>query len=180
MQTTIFSSTNLSFHVHENHEIFQPKQLTHVLNLSSKHGPPRIMCSSEHNNQSNGPQSKASGWKKWAAGIVLSVAIPSMGHKYGPLLVLKNKIDTALKTAETMTEAIEDVAEEAEKFMEEIESKLPQDSKLKEALDSMEALAHEAEEEAKTAQKLIHQVEDIEKDIETTLLQSAISQKKKD
>ncbi|GAA0147099.1 hypothetical protein LIER_36451 [Lithospermum erythrorhizon] len=37
----------------------------------------------------------------------------------------------------------------------------------------MESLAHEAEEEAKKAQKFIHQVEDIEKKIETTLLQSS-------
>ncbi|KAI3674525.1 hypothetical protein L2E82_52206 [Cichorium intybus] len=61
--------------------------------------------------------------KSWVVGIVLTFVLPFFTHKWGPLTLLKNKVDTVVDTAESIMEAIEDVAGKVDK-VEEAEDKL--------------------------------------------------------
>ncbi|KAK6923801.1 hypothetical protein RJ641_010001 [Dillenia turbinata] len=109
------------------------------------------------------------GWKQWMVGMVLSILLPSFKYKWGPLQVLKNKVDTAMETVETVSEVVEEIAEKVEKVADEIGDKLPEDAKLKDALESVESLAREAAKEAELAKQLIDQVQEKEKEVEELL-----------
>ncbi|XP_019177162.1 PREDICTED: uncharacterized protein LOC109172458 [Ipomoea nil] len=111
------------------------------------------------------------GWQ-WMMGILLSVVIPVLRTKGGPLVLLKNNLDKAMETVEEVVEVVEEIAHEVDKVAEDIEKKLPGDSKLKKSLDSIENLAEQAVSYAKQAEGVINKVEEIEKQIEEEYLKA--------
>ncbi|PQQ16622.1 uncharacterized protein Pyn_16713 [Prunus yedoensis var. nudiflora] len=122
--------------------------------------------------ETQGPADKSplSTWQNWIVGLLLSIIIPSLRHKWGPLLALKSKVDMAVDTVESVTEVVEELAEEVEKVAEQIEDKLPEDAKLKQAMDSIEHLAEDAVKKAEQAKDVIHKVEEVEEEIEKALI----------
>lgn len=116
------------------------------------------------------PKPASPAWKNWMVGLVLSIILPSFRHKWGPLMVLRGKVNETIETLETVTEVAEELAEVVEKVADEVGDKLPDDTKLKDAMESVENLAKTAVKEAKVAEQLIHQVEGLEKDMENRLL----------
>ncbi|ONI02375.1 hypothetical protein PRUPE_6G194000 [Prunus persica] len=107
--------------------------------------------------------------KNWIVGLMLSIIIPSLRHKWGPLLALKSKVDMAVDTVESVTEVVEELAEEVEKVAEQVEDKLPEDAKLREAVESVEHLAEDAVKKAELAKDVIHKVEEVEEEVEKAL-----------
>ncbi|KAF6170285.1 hypothetical protein GIB67_042975 [Kingdonia uniflora] len=109
------------------------------------------------------------GWSNWMLGAILSLFLPFMKSKLGPLQTLKNEVDTALETVEKVAEEVENMAVEIEKISEEVAKKLPDDAKLKAALLSVDKLAKEAVKDADMAEAIIHKVEEAEKEVEKLL-----------
>ncbi|KAM4129323.1 hypothetical protein ACJW30_01G013700 [Castanea mollissima] len=111
------------------------------------------------NPASPGPQSR----KVWIVGLIASAVLPFFGIKFGPLLKLKQEVDTVVDTVEDVAEVIEKAAEEVEIVAEEIAEHLPAGGKLK-------VIATFIENVAKTTDKDARLVEDvIDKVIVTTL-----------
>ncbi|KAA8530805.1 hypothetical protein F0562_005571 [Nyssa sinensis] len=83
-------------------------------------------------------------WKKWIAGFVLIMILPSLWLLRGPLSTVKTKAETMIKRVETMVKVVEEVAEAA-KVAEEVENKLfHKKTTLKDAVESAASLAKEA------------------------------------
>uniref|UniRef100_A0A5B7BDU0 Uncharacterized protein n=1 Tax=Davidia involucrata TaxID=16924 RepID=A0A5B7BDU0_DAVIN len=171
----IFSSHSLSIIKHPCHPL--PNLESHPFKVTCKFTA-RFKVISMAKGPSDNFQSEAPvpakppspAWKKWMVGLMLSIILPSFRHKWGPFLVLKSKLDTAIETVESVTEVVEELAEEVEKLAEGVENKLPEDTKLKETMQSVEKLAKEAVKEADLAQELIHKVQDAEKEAEKALI----------
>ncbi|KAB2597483.1 hypothetical protein D8674_000403 [Pyrus ussuriensis x Pyrus communis] len=102
-------------------------------------------------------------------GLMLTIIIPSLRHKWGPLLALKGKVDMVIETVKSVTEVVEELVEEVEKVAEQVTDKLPEDAELREAMESIEHLADEAVKKAELAKDVIHKVEEMEKDVEKAL-----------
>ncbi|KAF5197702.1 hypothetical protein FRX31_012712 [Thalictrum thalictroides] len=115
-------------------------------------------------------------WSNWLWGALLTILLPFMKNKFGPLQQLKNELDTAIHTAEMVTEMVEEVAEKVDEVADEIAEKLPDDMKLKDAIKRVESLAQEAVKDAKQAETVIHKVEEAEKQLEDAALKSVKDQ----
>ncbi|KAL8485549.1 hypothetical protein ACS0TY_027735 [Phlomoides rotata] len=99
-----------------------------------------------------------SGPMSWILGLVVSFVLPFFTNKWGPLWVLKNRIESAVQTVEDIVEAVEKVAEEVDKIAEDIADDLPQ-GKLR---DLVEMVEHVAEKAAKTADSLDHVIDQVQ------------------
>ncbi|XP_027178734.1 uncharacterized protein LOC113777745 [Coffea eugenioides] len=135
-------------------------------NLSAKYGVKRVMCSSSTDHQepkAPTPQkSDMPDWKKWTVGIVFSIILPAVGHKMGPLMLLKSKVDMVIEKVDEVTEVVEDIAEAAVDVVETVEEKLPEDSKLRDEVHMIKDLAEKAVDKAKQADELLDQIKDVE------------------
>uniref|UniRef100_A0A5B6YJ18 Uncharacterized protein n=1 Tax=Davidia involucrata TaxID=16924 RepID=A0A5B6YJ18_DAVIN len=113
--------------------------------------------------------------KSWILGLLLTILIPFLRNKWGPLFKLKEGVENALETAEHVTEAIEKVAEEVEKVAEEVAEELPEGGKLKNAFVFVENVAKKTAKDAQIGEEIIDKVEEIEKDVES-LIEPVIDQ----
>ncbi|KAL0438173.1 UNVERIFIED_CONTAM: hypothetical protein Slati_2300300 [Sesamum latifolium] len=86
----------------------------------------------------------------WILGIVLTIILPFVGNKWGPLLKFKTEVDTAIETIEEIVEVVEKVAEVVDKVAEGISDDLPDDGKLKKAMDVVEDVAEKTAQDART------------------------------
>ncbi|KAL3524855.1 hypothetical protein ACH5RR_013227 [Cinchona calisaya] len=174
---------NQSKHSHNNSSKQTKINLFH---LGAKYGVSKVMCSSgtgSVHQESDAPtpqKSDTSPWKKWTIGIVLSILLPSFGHKMGPLLLLKSKVDTAIEKVEEVTEIVDEVAEATEELAEMVEEKLPENSKIKKDVDILKNLSEKAVDKAKQAEKLVHQIEDVEDKLIDSLTEAANSAAKEE
>ncbi|XP_051139704.1 uncharacterized protein LOC127257362 [Andrographis paniculata] len=98
----------------------------------------------------------------WVLGFVVSIILPFFTNKWGPLWVVKNRIENAVQTVENIVEAVEKVAEEVDKIAEDIAEDLPQ-GKLR---DLVEMVEHVAEKTAKTADCLDNVIDKVQEDVE--------------
>ncbi|XP_042049566.1 uncharacterized protein LOC121795175 [Salvia splendens] len=87
----------------------------------------------------------------WILGLVVSFILPFFTNKWGPLWVIKNKLENAVQTVENIVEAVEKVADSVDKIAEDIADDLPEGSKLRDLVEKVESLA---EKTAKTADSL--------------------------
>ncbi|KAI3460597.1 hypothetical protein Pfo_017260 [Paulownia fortunei] len=95
--------------------------------------------------------------KSWILGIVVSLVLPFFTHKWGPIWVLKNRIENAVETVEQIVEVVEKVAEEVDKIAEDIGDDLPQ-GKLKNLVDFVEDMAEKTAKSADSIGDLIDRV----------------------
>lgn len=111
--------------------------------------------------------------KSWVVGIVLTFVLPFFTHKWGPLTLLKNKVDTVVDTAESIMEAIEDVAGKVDKVIDNITDDLPKNSKLRNTLEAIDKLVEGVEKSAHIANDIIDKVEEAEDKLESLILSEA-------
>lgn len=95
----------------------------------------------------SGPPSSSGHPMSWIIGMVVSFILPFFSSKWGPLWVIKNKLENAVQTVEDIVEAVEKVAENVDKIAEDIADDLPQ-GKLRDLVEKVEKMA---EKTAKTA-----------------------------
>ncbi|PIN13009.1 hypothetical protein CDL12_14368 [Handroanthus impetiginosus] len=100
----------------------------------------------------------------WILGILLSIALPFGGNKWGPLLKIKKEVDTTVETIEEIVEVVEKVAEMVDEVAEGISDDLPAGGILKKLVDMVEDVAEETAKDA-------HAVEDV---IDKNVTQSVI------
>ncbi|KAK9067086.1 hypothetical protein SSX86_014410 [Deinandra increscens subsp. villosa] len=101
--------------------------------------------------------SPSGSWRNWIVGIVLTIVLPFCTNKWGPLLVLKNKVDNVVNTAEYMAETLEAVAEKVDKVIDSITDDLPQTSQLRKTLEAIDAVAEGVAKTAHIADTIIDQ-----------------------
>ncbi|XP_075633149.1 uncharacterized protein LOC142605606 isoform X1 [Castanea sativa] len=116
--------------------------------------------------------------KLWIIGLIASAILPFFGIKLGPLLKLKQEVDTVVETAEEVVEVVEKVAEEVDKVAEEISEHLPEGGKLRVAVKIIEKVAEKTAKDAQLVEDAIDKVEALEKDVES-LIDPVIDQAKK-
>ncbi|XP_057795811.1 uncharacterized protein LOC131011927 [Salvia miltiorrhiza] len=95
----------------------------------------------------------------WILGLVVSFILPFFTNKWGPLWVIKNKLENAVQTVEDIVEAVEKVAGSVDKIAEDIADDLPEGSKLR---DLVEKVEHLAEKTAKTADSLDNVIDKVQ------------------
>ncbi|KAJ9673918.1 hypothetical protein PVL29_023458 [Vitis rotundifolia] len=106
-------------------------------------------------------------WKNWIIGMLLSMVVPLWKYKLGPLLQLKNEVETAMNTTEQIAETIESVAEKVEQVVDDIGNHLPEGGKLRQVADFVENVAKETAKGAHLVDAAIEKVEDFEKKVDS-------------
>ncbi|GAA0142664.1 hypothetical protein LIER_03509 [Lithospermum erythrorhizon] len=116
---------------------------------------------------SSGPPS-SSHWKSWVLGIIVSVILPLATGKLGPLSLIKDKFDIALKKVENIVETVEKVAGGVEKAAEHLLDELP-DGQLKKVVSIVEHIAEKAAKDADSFDDVIDMVQEESEKIEEHL-----------
>ncbi|CAI9303024.1 unnamed protein product [Lactuca saligna] len=115
--------------------------------------------------------------ESWVLCIVLTFVLPFITHKWGPLIALKNRVDTAVDMAEHIAEVIEDVAGKVDKVIDNITDDLPEDSKLRKRLEAVDELIEGVAMSAHIANDIIDKVEEAEDKLESLILSHANEEK---
>ncbi|XP_060198971.1 uncharacterized protein LOC132627577 [Lycium barbarum] len=95
----------------------------------------------------------------WVIGILLSAILPFFRYKWGSLLLLKNKVENIIQTAEEVVENVEELAEKADKLAENMGNDLPA-GQLKNALKAVEIFSDEAAKVARATDDFIDKMQD--------------------
>ncbi|KAL8251106.1 hypothetical protein R6Q59_034799 [Mikania micrantha] len=111
--------------------------------------------------------------RNWIVGIVLTFVLPFFTHKWGPLLVLRNKVDNVVNTAEYIMETIEVVAEKVDNVIDDITDNLPKDSELRKTMESIDVIVEGVAKSAHVANDFIDKVEEVEDKLESLILDEA-------
>uniref|UniRef100_A0A7C9DYN0 Uncharacterized protein n=1 Tax=Opuntia streptacantha TaxID=393608 RepID=A0A7C9DYN0_OPUST len=104
------------------------------------------------------PPSTPFGRKGWIAGIVITLLLPFLKNKWGPLLLFKDKFDADLEKVEDVVETVEKIAEGVEKVAEDFTEMLPDGSRLKNAVNMVEHAAEKVAKDARLADAAIDEV----------------------
>ncbi|XP_058221339.1 uncharacterized protein LOC131331426 [Rhododendron vialii] len=112
----------------------------------------------------SGPPSDS--WKSWILGAVITIILPFITHKWGPLLQITKKIETVVETVDQVAEVVEKVAEGVEKVADEIGDELAEGGKLRGAFDSIENAARKAANGAHLVDQILDKVEEVDKEVE--------------
>ncbi|KAK1432288.1 hypothetical protein QVD17_09183 [Tagetes erecta] len=115
--------------------------------------------------------------RNWIVGIVLTFVLPFCTHKWGPLLVLKNKVDNVVNQAEFIMEAIESVAEKVDNVIDNITDDLPENSELRKAMEAVDELVEGVAKGAHFANDIIDKVEEVEDKLESMIMDEAKEEK---
>nr|XP_043638545.1 uncharacterized protein LOC122609581 [Erigeron canadensis] len=107
--------------------------------------------------------------RNWIVGMVLTFILPFFTHKWGSLLLLKNKVDKNIETTEHVVKDIESVAERVDKVLDSITDDLPNDSKLKKALVALDEIVEGVAKGAHVADDIIIKVEEAKGKIESLI-----------
>ncbi|KAK7372997.1 hypothetical protein VNO80_06390 [Phaseolus coccineus] len=110
-------------------------------------------------------------WKFWILSTVFTILASLSRGKWGPLLQLKEKVETTIHEAERVVDTIEDVAEEVDKVAEEALKHLPE-GKLRDAVEIVEKVAEDVEKRAQRAEDALEKVENMEKEFESFITES--------
>ncbi|CAM8939778.1 unnamed protein product [Rhodiola kirilowii] len=121
------------------------------------------------------PSGSPGSWKSWIFGLLITIIFPMWRSKLGPFALLKNKLDTAVQTAEDIAEAVEQVAEKVDKLAEEVSEHLPEGGKLRHAIEVLEDLAEETSEKAHLLGEVIDKVQEVEDDLEKLIEHPAMA-----
>ncbi|XP_061364225.1 uncharacterized protein LOC133307690 [Gastrolobium bilobum] len=115
-------------------------------------------------------------WKVWIIGTIFTILLSFSKGKWGPLLQLKEKIDTVIDEAEQIADVVEEVAEGVEKVAEGAVKNIPE-GKLHDTAEFVEKIAEDIDKQAKNAEDALEKVEDMEKEFES-FLESTTHQEK--
>ncbi|KAL5558914.1 hypothetical protein UlMin_035125 [Ulmus minor] len=104
-------------------------------------------------------------WQLWVVGFLTAVILPFFRSKWGPLLKLKEEVDTAMETADKLADVVEDVAVEVEKIADKIGDQLPE-GKLRKAANFVEDLAEKTIETSNRIDDALDKIEALEDKLE--------------
>ncbi|XP_027149254.1 uncharacterized protein LOC113749639 [Coffea eugenioides] len=107
-------------------------------------------------------------WNGWILGAVLTFVLPFLANKWGPLLKVKDEVDTAVQTVENVADAVEKVAEQVEKAAEDIVEGLPA-GKLKNAVTFIGNVADKIDDTAEVLGDVIDKVQEVGDQVESAL-----------
>ncbi|RDX76398.1 hypothetical protein CR513_43612, partial [Mucuna pruriens] len=106
----------------------------------------------------------SSGRKIRIVSTIFTLAVSFIsGGKWGPLLRLKEKVETTIDEAQRVVDIIEDVAEGVDKVAEEAVKHLPE-GKLRDAVQFVEQVAEQIDNHAELAEDALEKVENMEKE----------------
>ncbi|CAI9778107.1 unnamed protein product [Fraxinus pennsylvanica] len=104
--------------------------------------------------------------RSWILGLLASLVLPFVTHKWGPLWLLKNRMESGIETVEQIVEVVEKVAEEVDKIAEDIADDLPE-GKLKNIVDIVEDVAEKTAKSADSVEHFIDKVHEAEDKVES-------------
>ncbi|WVY90259.1 hypothetical protein V8G54_035773 [Vigna mungo] len=110
-------------------------------------------------------------WKFWIIGTIFSILASFLRGKWGPLLLLKEKVETTIHEAHRVADIIEEVAEEVDKVAEEAVQHLPE-GKFRHAVELVEKAAEDVEKRAQRAEDALEKVENMEKELDSLITES--------
>ncbi|GMI78443.1 hypothetical protein HRI_001513600 [Hibiscus trionum] len=110
-------------------------------------------------------------WQLWVLGILVSVVLPFWRSKWGPLLKLKDEVETVIDEVEAVADIVEKVAEGVEEVADDIGNHLPE-GRLKDAFEMVEDMAQNTADGAHLAGEFIDKVEEVEEMMESCMEQS--------
>ncbi|KAF7137862.1 hypothetical protein RHSIM_Rhsim07G0205400 [Rhododendron simsii] len=93
--------------------------------------------------------------KGWILGALVTIMLPFLRNKWGPLFKLTKDVEAMAERAEHVTKVVEEVAEEVDKVAKEVADELPKGGKLEKAIESVENAAEKADKAARVADDLI-------------------------
>ncbi|KAK4792234.1 hypothetical protein SAY86_022669 [Trapa natans] len=105
------------------------------------------------------PGASPGSWTWWILGAVVAVVLPFTKSRWGPLLKLKNEVETVVEMAEEVTEVVEKVAEDVAEL-------LPQGGKLRDTVELVEHVAEVTAKDAHMVKGFIEKLEELEKEVE--------------
>ncbi|MBA0555851.1 hypothetical protein Golob_026002 [Gossypium lobatum] len=105
----------------------------------------------------------------------MSIILPFWRSKWGPLLKLKDEVETIIDKAEEVTDIVEKVAGQVEEVADDIGNHLPE-GRLKNALQFVEDMAQNTADGARLAGDLIDKVEEVEGKVETWMGENSIDE----
>ncbi|KAF9610816.1 hypothetical protein IFM89_025057 [Coptis chinensis] len=115
-----------------------------------------------NNNLNPGPPipsgSSFPGWSKWMLFTILPIILPLLSGNWGSLIAIKQKMDTALATVETVAEVIEEVAVKVDNIADKITDNLPDGSRLKTAIQMVDLLAENVIKGADLVEEVVDKV----------------------
>ncbi|GER49207.1 plastid-targeted protein 4 [Striga asiatica] len=107
----------------------------------------------------------------WIIGLVISLILPFFTNKWGPLWVIKNRIENAVQRVEDVVEAVEKVAEKVDEIAEDIADDLPQ-GKLKDLVEMIENVAEKTAKTADSLDNVIDKAQEAEERLEEIVAES--------
>ncbi|XP_058224814.1 uncharacterized protein LOC131333976 isoform X2 [Rhododendron vialii] len=107
--------------------------------------------------------------KGWILGALITIMLPFLRNKWGPLFKLTKDVEAVAERAEHVTKVVEEVAEEVDKVAKEVADELPKGGKLEKAIESVENAAEKADKAAHLADDLIDKVEEVDKEVESLM-----------
>ncbi|XP_014492188.1 uncharacterized protein LOC106754653 isoform X2 [Vigna radiata var. radiata] len=110
-------------------------------------------------------------WKFWIIGTIFSILASFLRGKWGPLLQMKEKVETTIHEAHRVADIIEEVAEEVDKVAEEAVQHLPE-GKFRHAVELVEKVAEEVDKRAERVEDALEKVENVEKELDSLFTES--------
>ncbi|KVI06828.1 uncharacterized protein LOC112510197 [Cynara cardunculus var. scolymus] len=114
--------------------------------------------------------------RNWVLGLALTFILPFFTHKWGPFILLKDKVEKVMETTEHVMEAIEVVAKRTDEILDEITGDLPEDNKLRKTLEAIDEKVEGVTETAHLANQIIDNVEEMKEKLETLIVDEAKEQ----
>ncbi|KRH72404.1 hypothetical protein GLYMA_02G210000v4 [Glycine max] len=114
--------------------------------------------------------------KAWMIGTVVAALLSFTTNKWGPLLLLKEKIETTIEQAERVADIVEEVAERVDKIAEGAAKNLPE-GKLQDVAEFVENVAENVDKLAEEAGDLLEKVEDKQEEV-VSFFESTVRQQK--
>ncbi|XP_054796558.1 uncharacterized protein LOC129301953 isoform X2 [Prosopis cineraria] len=105
-------------------------------------------------------------WKVWILGTIVTVLLSFSKGKWGPLLKLKEKVETTLEEMEKISDVVEEVAEKVEEVAEAAAEHLPE-GKLQDVAELIENLAEQIDKDAHLAGDVLDKVEEMVKEVDS-------------
>ncbi|XP_016167598.2 uncharacterized protein LOC107610044 [Arachis ipaensis] len=106
--------------------------------------------------------------KLWVVGTIFTIVMSFSKGKWGPLLLLKEKVETTIEEAERIADVIEEVAERVDKAAEEVVKIIPE-GKLRDAVEFVEKVAENVDKIAENAGDTLEKVDDMEDELDSLL-----------
>lgn len=111
-------------------------------------------------------------WKSWILGTIFTILLSFITRgKWGPLLLLKEKVETTIEKAEQVANIVEEVAERVDKMAERTAKNLPK-GKRRVVAEFVENVAEDVEKIAQNAEDALEKVENMEKELESFMQSS--------